>query len=357
MKVEVIRDFDQFLALESDWRELFERVHSSYLAQSFGWCLTGWEVIAKPQGYRLSIVTLRDEGRLVLVWPLVERRAGIFSVLRPLGSGCWGDHCNLLVEEDENELWRIAFVLTVLKRIGGFDLLNLLQVRSNTALHKLLAQDPKCKTFKEGLWLQARKTDSWGNYWKSRPRKLRRSDGQGAKLSARGEIGFEVITDSQRIDKELDWVLEHKRHSIQRLNLRSPWLFTDYYREFLRRMSVSGGLVMFVLTLDGVTIAAELGCLERQRVEGMIKTYDRDYATYAVGQQLTKRMVQWAFERDLEYDMRIGDEPYKEDWANQRGTVSIFMKPLSWKGKFLPFLFPYLEDLKGLLRHIDAKIR
>jgi len=31
--------------------------------------------------------------------------------------------------------------------------------------------------------------------------------------------------------------------------------------------------------------------------------------------------------------------------------------PLSWKGKFLPFLFPYLEDLKGLLRHIDAKIR
>jgi CelD/BcsL family acetyltransferase involved in cellulose biosynthesis len=373
MKIEIIRDLDQFLALESDWLALFDRVPNAYLAQSFGWCFTGWEIVAKPRGCQLFVVVLRDEGRVVLIWPLAERRVGLFHVLRPLGSDNY-DHNNLLVEEDEYELRRVSFVLNELQHIKGVDLLNLLQVRSNTALHQLLSHDFMCEVLSQSLWLwvKALNATGWAGYWKACPSKLRHDiDRRLRRLLERGKVEFEIITnnppparmdfklltvDPIRFGEQLDWMFKHKRASMKRLNLHNDWLLSDSYREFLRLAShrcTQGCLAIFILTLNGITIAAELSCLELQRIEGMIKTYDMAYAVYAPGQQLVKKFLQWALEQNLEYDMRLGDETYKENWANQRGTVTIFLKPVSWKGQLLAFFFMHSNFYKFIAKYLN----
>jgi hypothetical protein len=73
---EIIRDPAEFLALEDNWRSLFDRVPGAYVAQSFDWCRAGWETIAAPRGRRLLVLVLLEAERAVLIWPLVEAKYG-----------------------------------------------------------------------------------------------------------------------------------------------------------------------------------------------------------------------------------------------------------------------------------------
>ncbi|MFZ3326324.1 MAG: hypothetical protein WA231_10685 [Methylocella sp.] len=43
-------------------------------------------------------------------------------------------------------------------------------------------------------------------------------------------------------------------------------------------------------------------------------------------------------EHGLEFDFRFGDEPYKESWANERGILASFSRPLTVKGAVLVLL-------------------
>jgi CelD/BcsL family acetyltransferase involved in cellulose biosynthesis len=130
----IIRDPAEFLALENEWRSLFDRVPGAYLAQSFDWCWAGWETVAAPCGRRLFVFVLREEERAVLIWPLVEAKYGPCRVLRPLGSGA-SEYLNLLVEEGPEMTRRVATAWEMLQRTRGVDVLNLVHVRSDTALY------------------------------------------------------------------------------------------------------------------------------------------------------------------------------------------------------------------------------
>ncbi len=76
-----------FDALESEWNSsLPTRRPGTQMFQTFNW-LWHWcnHFAGEGSGVRLSIVTARRNGRLVLVWPLVEERAGLVTKLAWMG--------------------------------------------------------------------------------------------------------------------------------------------------------------------------------------------------------------------------------------------------------------------------------
>ncbi len=171
----IVRDPAEFLALEDEWRSLFDRVPGAYLAQSFDWCRAGWETVAAPRGRRLFVLVLYQEKRAVLIWPLVEARYGPCRVLRPLGSEA-SEYLNLLVEDGPETTRRVSTAWEMLQRTRGVDMLNLLGVRSDTALYGLLTQDSRCRIRERYLWLWIRWPDAtgWDGYLRSRSRNCRR---------------------------------------------------------------------------------------------------------------------------------------------------------------------------------------
>src|SRR5262249_12099809 len=94
----LIADRAQFAALEPEWNELFARAGRPHqLFQAYDW-LRHWADHYLDDRTRLSIVVVRQGGRLVMVWPLVAiQRAGLTRL-------CWmgepvGQYGDALVED------------------------------------------------------------------------------------------------------------------------------------------------------------------------------------------------------------------------------------------------------------------
>jgi CelD/BcsL family acetyltransferase involved in cellulose biosynthesis len=148
----------------------------------------------------------------------------------------------------------------------------------------------------------------------------------------------------------VDWILLHKRAWMARHRLGNDWLFTAPYREFLRlagrQIRGRSRFVVFLLNLEGAPIAAHISCIDARRVEFLIGVFDIRYAAVSPGQILVADCVQWALERGLEFDFRLGDEPYKERWANERGLLATFARPLTAKGAVLVLLLMTRQRLR-----------
>jgi len=91
-----------FDLLREDWNRLVDRLDVPSPFQSWEWCRAWWKHFGS--GHRLRIVVFRDEGEIVGIAPLHQRRYGPFlgpSILAPLG---WEDHRRKQGITEQNEL-------------------------------------------------------------------------------------------------------------------------------------------------------------------------------------------------------------------------------------------------------------
>jgi CelD/BcsL family acetyltransferase involved in cellulose biosynthesis len=130
------RDFD---ALDGEWTALFDRAGTGrHVFQSFNWL---WHWCNHYLGVRdtLAIVTVRREGRLVMVWPLI---------ISPCSGACWllwmGDpvsqYGDILAEDmpDQRALMRRAFDFAV--SATGVDAIELRKVRTDATVAPLMIE-------------------------------------------------------------------------------------------------------------------------------------------------------------------------------------------------------------------------
>ena len=117
--VEVVKDSRGFAALEEEWEDLHRQCPQATPFQSWAWLYSWWEHYGG--GYELRLITVRHEGLLVGIIPLMlERRWGLGRLLF-VGTGL-SDYLDVIVRagwEDKGleagvqaikrlECWRIA---------------------------------------------------------------------------------------------------------------------------------------------------------------------------------------------------------------------------------------------------------
>ncbi len=78
--VETITSTETFSKLEKEWCELCDRAPEHSFFQIYTWTWTWWKYIGEPSGYALRLITIRENGRLVLIWPIITRRQGFWIV-------------------------------------------------------------------------------------------------------------------------------------------------------------------------------------------------------------------------------------------------------------------------------------
>jgi CelD/BcsL family acetyltransferase involved in cellulose biosynthesis len=173
---------------------------------------------------------------------------------------------------------------------------------------------------------------SWHDYetWESYYRSLKKSDRSNnerrqRRLGERGRVTFKVIEGAQ-CAPAIDWALANKVKQLAQTNRRGGhWLKTKAYRNLLvwaaSRGSPRGRLVMFVLKLDDQLIATLLCRVDQIRIESLNTVYDAAYSQYGPGVILRGECLKWAFERQLDFDMRGWDLPHKRRWANRESSA------------------------------------
>lgn len=97
-----LQDLDR---LEGEWRALEAHASADQFFQTWLWNRTWWEHFGSDKSIELRILVGRVRGRVVLVWPMIERRRGTMRVLEPTGGllSCYADALVAPVAAEERE--------------------------------------------------------------------------------------------------------------------------------------------------------------------------------------------------------------------------------------------------------------
>lgn len=318
-ELRIVRSTDDLLALRGEWDALLARCPDHFFSQSFIWASLAWRVIAASRKRELRCLVLHAHGRLVGVWPLVAYREKGTQAVRPLGSEA-SEYCAPLVEPTAETMRHTRLLWQAAERCGNVVILP--YVREDAPLAKILGR--------AGLW---RTTDfpapapyvarddyaDWAAYQKALSGSLRHKVRRvRRRLAEKGAvtIGIEPPGESRAL---IDWMLVHKTRWLEREGMQSEWIGRQDYRDFLvevaERSDGASGALVFALRVDGAPVAGQFATVDARRFEAMIGVYDPEWSNFSPGQILTEHCLAWAFERGLDFDLRIGAEPYKRDWA------------------------------------------
>lgn len=316
----LVTNLEELHALEPEWKALWAQAREPYLSQSYAWCLTGWLTTARRRQRKLSVVIGRQNGRVVLIWPMAVRRRGLIYEAIGLGSEST-EYNGLLVSTEIDEGAAVARALRFVRHNGGCDIVTVPFARHDGAGFRALIS---------GAWGRLThqlpapfvrfSPEGWDGYWTSRSANLRAGLARRRRrLAERGEVVTRWIEDDAEFAKLVDWSLAHKTAWMKRHNFENDFLQTAEYRRFLLAMrsqrQEGAGLVMFALFVDDTPLAVKIGCVDGTRYEGFITTYDEAWSTFSPGQIILADCLSYCCARGLVYDFRIGEEGYKKSWA------------------------------------------
>src|SRR5215207_3287600 len=111
----VLEDTKEFAALEEEWEDLYQDAPLATPFQSWAWLYSWWEFYG--EGYELRLVTVRNEGVLVGIVPLMLKRRWGFGRLLFVGTGIT-DYLDMLARRGwegyvsqaaREALWRMGY--------------------------------------------------------------------------------------------------------------------------------------------------------------------------------------------------------------------------------------------------------
>lgn len=317
-----------FRTLERDWEDLTERSSQPRFSQAFVWCWTNWDVVERPLGRRLHCLVGRQSGRVVLIWPFViYRRYGV-SIARPLG-GAHTEYTDPLLEVSAEADHRIELAWNFLRQTCPCDYFFLPSVREESRLHQMFSKNGvQCSSKTISLWVDWSGIEKWEDYCgKLSKSMLQQNKRRRRRLNECGRVTFDLL-DGDSCAPAIDWHLRTKFEQLARTNFRAPLLLSKAYRDHLvlgaSRGGPNGRISVWSLKLSNRIIATTVIRVDKFRIEVLNSTYDVAFSKYAVSRMLRLEILKWAFDRRLEFDMRLGEYSHKRVFANRETSVLLY---------------------------------
>jgi CelD/BcsL family acetyltransferase involved in cellulose biosynthesis len=134
---EVLAEPEALFALEAEWDALLAGSREQRFSQSCAWCRATWDAVDAPRGRSLLDLVVRNDARMVALWPVVLYRTGHWKVARPLGCA-FGEYSDVLVLDDVKAEARALAAWRELRRVSGCDIVRLTDVRTGSLLHEMM---------------------------------------------------------------------------------------------------------------------------------------------------------------------------------------------------------------------------
>lgn len=334
LRLEVVSDRQRFHELQAAWQELWLRSRS-HIFQHHGW-LSAWiEGVPARKELRLRVALAWDDEQLVGAMPfVVQRRTGV-RMLTWMAQ-LFNDYCDCLLDPAHNSTALLDALWGKTQQSGGFDIINLRQIRPDANCRPLL--DRLCQT--GGLLhLEARQEhcmridNHWADgaaFFRSLNKKARNNHTRGRRILEElgGEVAFSVLDPGAGpLEPVLDEILALKETWLRSVEPDSLLLGVD--RSLHRAMLVAGlqsGLgKIFLLTCGGKIAAASINFDYHDRLEAYLTSYDMENERASPGTILIVEYAKWAFDRGLAHvDFLRGEEPFKFRMANAETLLSNF---------------------------------
>lgn len=332
--IEILDGKNALDALEPEWTELCGRAAEHHCSQTIYWARHAWTYVSRHGGCRLRVVVGREQGRLVLVWPLVIRNHLAWRQADWLGSG--NEYRDVLVDRDlAHSEWIDAAWRVITGRLG-VDLVRCPAIRPEAAVASLLRQQAAAAVWQApALYIPIDQWPDWQTASRGMNSKLRRElRRRRRRLSERGHVIFRALDDLAQVERAVSWLIAQKRAWAQRKTMRIGRLQSSAYEHFLTGVARDalrvGHLLLGVLELDGKILAAQLSFVAGSRMELYMISYDREWKSYGPGLLLLNEMIALSFEEQLRtVDFRTGLEAFKHNFLSEQTGTNEYIVPCS----------------------------
>ena len=329
-------------ALRPAWDALWRRADGNY-AQASATCVSAWQHVAMPRGGRLHVLACFERGALVAIWPLFRRRQGAWQVLYQLGPMA-AEFSDILAEDIPGREARVAAIWRSVLTRSRADMIMLPFVKADTPLGILLAASDLTRTAQPDIapYVPSHPPHSWEQYYASLSASGRKVQNKKRRqLQALGELRFEIVDDPRLLPDLIRWLLREKRIWGDRVGKHGPWLASGDYEQFLIQLATEravGTGFVFVLTLDGVPVAAQFAIEGECHIDWIIAGFSAAMAGHSPGMVLNEYCLRYAIDHALRVEMGAGREHNKLFWSgdsahatrNYRIALTRFGVPGLW---------------------------
>ncbi len=327
---------------EPDWRAAeLTLVHTAF--QSFNWLSTWVETLGTEVAVRPLVVLVEEGGRPLMLIPLgLARRRGIMTIAF-LGGEVTDYHAPMVAEDWQQRLGPEGFAplwARILAALPRAHLLRLGQMPEDIlGVPNPFASLPGARPSDVALSLrlpasvEAFRRGIRSNLAADTRRKRRR-------LTEIGPVEHAVARTPAQMAEAVAAMAERKSRRFLETTGSDPFA-RPAFRAFYDRMSEhapgDGQVQASVLRVGGEVVAAHWGMVHRGRFYYLMIGWSAgDWFRYSVGRILIDELIAAAIEDGLEvFDLTIGDEAYKSDWANERLTLLALDHALSPAGRLL----------------------
>ena len=373
LQIDLVTDTATLASLAPEWNTLFEHAgRASQVFQTHAFATLFAETYrlgAKqvqsvgPCACQLAIVTARRDGRLVMVWPLVETRRFGLRCLSWLGEPV-AQYGDVVLDPNEQALETLEAAFAYIRDEIRPDTLRLRKVRSDAVIAPFLATlgispaemvEAPCVTLAgDGSPFEDRQN---GKAKKNRRRLMRR-------LEEAGTVVFHELPAGEAAAAALAAGLADKREWLKRRGLVSPSLGDPLVDRLLDRAVTDDdrttGCAAFELTLDGRPVAFALGFRCKRRLMLHMITYAADMEKHGVGVLNLEAILRLAEAEGLEaVDLLPPKAEYKLDWADVSAAAGDYHVGLTLRGRLVSHLVDgkVLPVVKETIHRLPLSLR
>lgn len=335
--------------LKGDWSELLASARPpAGVFLTYSWALHWAETFLAPDAARtrgptLAILTVRHNGRLVSIWPMVKSRALGVCRVSFLGEPV-SHYCDVIVADVPERDSLILKGYRELVKLTRADVVHLPHLRADARLATVLPRLAHTPPEAVGETLEAPaisipqpiKIADFESRYSTKARKNRRR--LMNRLEEMGEVTVACHGPGPEALRLGRTALEFKMRWLDRNGLFSPVMRDSKTQAFFERAfadtSRPTDIRVFALTLNGSPVAVHFGVLADDYLALHVVSHDERFEKQAVGLLLIERITRWAVENGVRtIDFLPPAAPYKLDWTDTLVPVNDYAIPTSLAGR------------------------
>ena len=338
LQIDIVTSADALSDVGPEWDALFECAgRADHVFQTHGFAALWTRTYLAHHGHgafhrhdacpcRLAVVTARRNGRLVLVWPMIQQTQMGLKVLTWLGEPV-AQYGDVVADPSEPLLPMLRRTWDRARAVLAPDVVRLRKVRCDATIAPFLAEaltstsepvEAPCITLAAGG--SAFEDRQSGKAKKNRRRLMRR-------LEEQGPVEFRAHSEPEAANIAVTVGLAIKRDWLLRRGLMSPAL-SDAKLDKLLAAAVTTdaaptGARVFSLELDSRTVAVAVGFVCRRRLMLHLITQTQDVERFGAGVLHLEAILRHAEAEGLEaVDMLPPKADYKLDWSDRAVGVA-----------------------------------
>jgi CelD/BcsL family acetyltransferase involved in cellulose biosynthesis len=357
--VDVISDYDAFLALEGEWNDAVGRARVPHPFLRHEWVRTWWDAFSTPET-RLYIQVVRVHGRVTAIAPFMRETTAMYGIPARQVRLLHNDHTprtDVIVADQAEASYRAIWRALRADR-ERWDVLLLSQLERESKTQQVLGEYAAAECLRTGTW---RSSDSpylpiagtWDAYLDTLPAKFRSNlRNRRSRLTKIGPVSHEILTDRPSIEAAAEeaWRLESSGWKREAgTAVASDPAVHRFYTSLIERGTQAGWLQLHFLKIGDRRIATSYGACFDNRLFLFKTGYDPEFATGAPFKMLTSFAIQEACARGLHEVDFLGDsEPWKLEWTSAtRGHDWLYVFGETMRAQLLHSLkFQWLPKLK-----------